>query len=196
VIAHLITSRVLGVQAVSSLFEAVSQGLRRVVWRLMGRAGEPDEPDGGLLRDEAAIDEHATHLVDRFDIRTPTIETSGSSLSGGNQQKVIVAREVGRRPRLLIAAQPTRGIDVGSIEFIHNQIIAQRDAGAAVLLVSAELDEIMALSDRIAVLFKGEIIDTLPADVATREELGLLMAGIRNGAPAAGREWEPQPAGA
>lgn len=195
VIAHLITSRVLGVQAVSSLFEAVSQGLRRVVWRLMGRAGEPDEPDGGLLRDEAAIDEHATHLVDRFDIRTPTIETSGSSLSGGNQQKVIVAREVGRRPRLLIAAQPTRGIDVGSIEFIHNQIIAQRDAGAAVLLVSAELDEIMALSDRIAVLFKGEIIDTLPADVATREELGLLMAGIRNGAPAAGREWEPQPAG-
>jgi simple sugar transport system ATP-binding protein len=93
---------------------------------------------------------------------------------------MIVAREFSRRPRLLIAAQPTRGIDVGSIEFIHNQIIEQRDAGAAVLLVSAELDEIMALSDRIAVLYKGEIIDTLPAHDATREQLGLLMAGIKN----------------
>jgi simple sugar transport system ATP-binding protein len=92
---------------------------------------------------------------------------------------MIVAREFSRKPRLLIAAQPTRGIDVGSIEFIHRQIIDQRDAGAAVLLVSAELDEIMALSDRIAVLYKGEIIDTLAAKDASREQLGLLMAGIK-----------------
>jgi ABC-type uncharacterized transport system ATPase subunit len=195
VIAHLITSRVLDVARVQGLFQAISQGIRRAAWRLLGRDGEPDGLDGGLLRDQGAIDQHATHLVDRFDIRTPTIETSGASLSGGNQQKLIVAREFGRQPRLLIAAQPTRGIDVGSIEFIHNQIIAQRDAGAAVLLVSAELDEIMALSDRIAVLYKGEIIDTLPAGAATREELGLLMAGIHNGASAAGRAVEMSPAG-
>ena len=196
VIAHLITSRVLGVETVRGLFQTINQGIRRAAWQILGRNAAPDDAQGGLLRDQAAIDQHAMHLVDRFDIRTPSIETSGSSLSGGNQQKLIVAREFGRRPRLLIAAQPTRGIDVGSIEFIHNQIIAQRDAGAAVLLVSAELDEIMALSDRIAVLYKGEIIDTLPAGAATREELGLLMAGIRNGAPAAGRELEAEPAGA
>jgi len=196
VVAHLITSRVLGVEAVQGMFQSISQGARRAAWRLLGRDGGPGDPEGGLLRDQIAIDRHASQLVGEFDIRTPSIETSGSSLSGGNQQKLIVAREFGRKPRLLIAAQPTRGIDVGSIEFIHNQIIAQRDAGAAVLLVSAELDEIMALSDRIAVLYKGEIIDTLPAGAATREELGLLMAGIRNGAPAAGGEWEPQPAGA
>ena len=104
---------------------------------------------------------------------------SGGNLSGGNQQKMIVAREFSRKPRLLIASQPTRGIDVGSIEFIHQRIIEQRDEGAAVLLVSAELDEIMALSDRIAVMYKGRIIDTLDANTATREQLGLLMAGIK-----------------
>ncbi|MBN1284465.1 MAG: ABC transporter ATP-binding protein [Anaerolineae bacterium] len=125
-----------------------------------------------------AIETNAVNLVDAFDIRTPTVATPASSLSGGNQQKVIVAREFSRNVKLLIAAQPTRGIDVGSIEFIHKNIIAQRDAGVAVLLVSAELDEIMALSDRIAVIYKGEIIDTVPAETATREQLGLLMAGV------------------
>ena len=124
--------------------------------------------------------QHAANLIDKYDIRTPGPSTDGGNLSGGNQQKMIVAREFSRKPRLLIAAQPTRGIDVGSIEFIHSQIIEQRDAGAAVLLVSAELDEIMALSDRIAVLYKGEVIDTLPAQDASREQLGLLMAGIKN----------------
>ncbi len=127
---------------------------------------------------QAAIDQHAAALIEQFDIRTPGGSIEGGNLSGGNQQKMIVAREFSRRPRLLIAAQPTRGIDVGSIEFIHNQIIEQRDAGAAVLLVSAELDEIMALSDRIAVIYKGEIIDTLDARDASREQIGLLMAGI------------------
>lgn len=113
-------------------------------------------------------------------MRTPSIYTHGGSLSGGNQQKMVVAREFSRPIRLLIAAQPTRGIDVGSIEFIHNQIVAKRDEGVAVLLVSAELDEIMALSDRIAVMYKGEIIDIVDRADATRERLGLLMAGVKH----------------
>jgi len=134
-------------------------------------------PRGGMVFNHEAVDAHATGLVNQFDIRTPSVETPGGSLSGGNQQKLVVAREFGRKPRLLIAAQPTRGIDVGSIEFIHQQIVAQRDAGAAVLLVSAELDEITALSDRIAVMYKGEIVATVDASAVTREQLGLLMAG-------------------
>jgi simple sugar transport system ATP-binding protein len=101
-----------------------------------------------------------------------------SKLSGGNQQKVIVARELSRQVKMVIANQPTRGLDVGSIEFIHNRIIQARNKGAAVLLVSAELDEITSLSDRIAVMYKGRILDILDAKKATREQLGLLMAGI------------------
>ncbi|MEZ4610997.1 MAG: ABC transporter ATP-binding protein [Caldilineaceae bacterium] len=127
---------------------------------------------------QQAINEHARELVAEFDVRTPSVETHGGSLSGGNQQKMVVAREFSRPLNLLIAAQPTRGIDVGSIEFIHNQIVAKRDEGVAVLLVSSELDEIMALSDRIAVMYKGEIIDIVPRAEATREGLGLLMAGV------------------
>ncbi len=135
--------------------------------------------EGGLTIDSMAVTRHAVELVREFDIRTPSVQISSGNLSGGNQQKMVVAREFHRRPRLLIASQPTRGIDVGSIEFIHQRIIQQRDAGAAVLLVSAELDEIMALSDRVAVMYKGQIIDTLPAATVTREELGLLMAGVK-----------------
>jgi len=133
----------------------------------------------GLVIDDRAVKRNAAKLVQEFDVRTPSVETSGGSLSGGNQQKMVVARELGRQVQLLIAAQPTRGIDVGSIEFIHNRIVEQRDAGVAVLLVSAELDEIMALSDRIAVMYKGQIVDTVPAKGATREQLGLLMAGVK-----------------
>ncbi len=129
---------------------------------------------------QGAIAEHAQALVEKFDVRTPSIYTHGGSLSGGNQQKMVVAREFSRPIQLLIAAQPTRGIDVGSIEFIHNQIVAKRDEGVAVLLVSAELDEIMALSDRIAVMYKGEIIDIVARADATREGLGLLMAGVKH----------------
>ena len=128
---------------------------------------------------QGPIDEHAKALVAEFDVRTPSIHTHGGSLSGGNQQKMVVAREFSRPINLLIAAQPTRGIDVGSIEFIHNQIVAKRDEGVAVLLVSAELDEIMALSDRIAVMYKGEVIDIVDRKDATREGLGLLMAGVK-----------------
>ena len=113
-----------------------------------------------------------------FDVRTPGTSTPAGSLSGGNQQKVIIARELSRPVKLLIASQPTRGLDVGSIEFIHHQIVNARDKGAAVLLISAELDEILSLSDRIAVMYKGRILDTVPAKGATREQLGLLMAGI------------------
>src|SRR5207245_2458093 len=101
------------------------------------------------------------------------------ALSGGNQQKTIVARELSRPVKLIIAAQPTRGLDVGSIEFIHKQLIAASDQGCAVLLISAELDEIMSLSDRIAVMYKGEVLDIVEGRAATRERLGLLMAGVK-----------------
>jgi simple sugar transport system ATP-binding protein len=124
---------------------------------------------------------NAVELIDRFDIRTPSPNLPASNLSGGNQQKVIVARELSRPIQLLIANQPTRGLDVGSIEYIHRQIVEMRDRGIAVLLVSAELDEITSLSDRIAVIYHGKIVATMDADKATRAELGLLMAGATSG---------------
>jgi simple sugar transport system ATP-binding protein len=132
----------------------------------------------GWVIDQKAIDNHAEALVKEFDIRTPTVTTAAGTLSGGNQQKTVVAREFSSENRLLIAVQPTRGLDVGSIEFIHKNLIAQRDRGVAVLLVSSELEEIMSLSDRIAVMFKGQIVAVVDADKTTREELGLLMAGV------------------
>ncbi|HEY1016095.1 MAG TPA: ABC transporter ATP-binding protein [Herpetosiphonaceae bacterium] len=132
-----------------------------------------------ITLDDGAIRANADKMVETFDIRTPTIDTSAGSLSGGNQQKIIVAREFTRPNKLLIASQPTRGIDVGSIEFIHKSIIQQRDSGVAVLLVSAELDEVLSLSDRIAVMYHGQIVATLSAAEATRERVGLLMAGVR-----------------
>jgi general nucleoside transport system ATP-binding protein len=118
-------------------------------------------------------------------VRTTSILTPVGTLSGGNQQKVIVAREVSRNVSLLLASQPTRGLDVGSIEFVHKQIIEQRDRGAAVVIVSSELDEIYALSDRIAVMYEGKIVGFCPPDTP-EEELGLMMAGagVANGAPA------------
>jgi ABC-type uncharacterized transport system ATPase subunit len=133
----------------------------------------------GVVLDEPHIEENAQRLVEEFDIRTPSVFTLTNKLSGGNQQKVIVARELARHPRLLVANQPTRGLDVGSIEFIHTQIVKARDSGAGVLLVSAELDEIMSLSDRIVVMYQGEIMADIPAIQATREKLGLLMAGVQ-----------------
>ena len=124
------------------------------------------------------VRKNAQDLIKRFDIRTPDEDTNAGALSGGNQQKVIVARELSRPIELLIAAQPTRGLDVGSIEYIHGQILKKRDEGVAVLLVSTELDEIMQLSDRIAVMYRGKIVAIIPAATATKEYLGLLMAGI------------------
>ncbi len=132
----------------------------------------------GLQRDFNAVLTNAKALIQRFDIRTPSPLLPAKKLSGGNQQKAIVARELSRPIKLLIANQPTRGLDVGSIEYIHRQIVDMRDQGIAVLLISAELDEITSLSDRIAVMFHGQIVATLDADKATRAQLGLLMAGV------------------
>lgn len=131
----------------------------------------------GVLNHKA-IDENGRKLVVKFDVRTPSPYVSASKLSGGNQQKVIVARELSRPIKLIVANQPTRGLDVGSIEYIHKEIIRMRDDGCAVLLVSAELDEIMALSDRIAVMCGGRIVNIVPAARADRETLGLMMAGV------------------
>jgi simple sugar transport system ATP-binding protein len=132
---------------------------------------------GVVLQDEA-IAEAAAQRTKQFDVRTPSIDTPAGSLSGGNQQKVIIAREFSRPSKLLVASQPTRGLDVGSIEYIHARIVEKRNNGLAVLLVSSELDEIMALSDRIAVMYRGRVVATVDADAATKEYLGLLMAGV------------------
>jgi ABC-type uncharacterized transport system ATPase subunit len=123
-----------------------------------------------------AIRDWARRLVKEFDIRTPSIDTAARNLSGGNQQKVIVARELAGKPTVLLAAQPTRGVDIGAIEFIHRRIVQARDAGAAVLLVSAELDEVRSLSDRIAVMYEGKIVSIESPDTP-EERLGLLMTG-------------------
>ncbi len=138
-----------------------------------------DEPEfrNGPVRDTAAINANADNWIKTFDIRTPSGDLPASSLSGGNKQKVVVAREMSIEPRLLLAAQPTRGVDVGSIEFIHRRIVEARDRGAAVLLVSAELDEILGLADRIAVIHSGKVVKEMPAEGADRTYIGELMAG-------------------
>ena len=138
----------------------------------------------GLTRDDAAIRRHAEEVIGEFDVRTPSASVTAGTLSGGNQQKLIVAREFSGDVRLLVLDQPTRGLDVGSIEFIHRQAIAKRDAGTAILLVSAELDEILELSDRIGVMYRGKLVAVMDGRTATREEVGLLMAtGGREGPP-------------
>lgn len=126
----------------------------------------------------SSVKEYAERLIETFDIRTPDIYMPAGSLSGGNQQKMVIAREFSRPIRLLIAANPTRGLDVGSAEFIHRSLIEKRDQGCAILLISAELDEIFALSDRIAVIYKGTIIATIDAVDADRKTIGLWMAGV------------------
>jgi simple sugar transport system ATP-binding protein len=142
--------------------------------------GYHDRPEfnKGVFMDNAAIKADAAAKMERFDVRPPNPNLAAKNFSGGNQQKIVVAREIERNPDLLLIGQPTRGVDIGAIEFIHEQIVALRDAGKAVLLVSVELDEIMSLSDRIAVMFDGKIMgERLPSETDERE-LGLLMAGI------------------
>jgi simple sugar transport system ATP-binding protein len=135
-------------------------------------------PYGNAIRlNPRAIVDNAQERVTQFDIRTPSPESTVGTLSGGNQQKVVVAREMSRPLRLMVASQPTRGVDVGSIEFIHGQIIHERDNGTAVLVVSSELDEVVGLADRVAVMYRGRILATVSPDMP-REEIGLLMAGI------------------
>lgn len=119
----------------------------------------------------------AQELIDEYDVRTPSVYTKARSLSGGNQQKAIISREIDRSPDLLIAAQPTRGLDVGAIEFIHNKLVQERDKGKAVLLVSFELDEVLDVSDRIAVMFDGKVVANVKPEETNEQELGLLMAG-------------------
>ncbi|ETT65314.1 galactoside ABC transporter ATP-binding protein [Paenibacillus sp. FSL R7-277] len=135
----------------------------------------PYNQNGFLNTD--VINKHAEDLVRQFDVRTPSIENKARSLSGGNQQKAIIAREIDKNPTLLIAAQPTRGLDVGAIEFVQKQLIAQRDQGKAVLLISFELDEIMNVSDRIAVIYEGQIVGEVFPQDTNDQELGLMMAG-------------------
>ncbi len=132
---------------------------------------------GGFLR-LSSISANASALRERFDIRCPSVETSAGALSGGNIQKVILARELARGPKALVAVYPTRGLDMGAEEFIHRQLLALRAQGAAILLISEELDEILNLSDRIAVIYKGRILKVIPGREATKRSLGLLMAGV------------------
>lgn len=133
----------------------------------------------GIKVNRAEVTKKAERLVKDYDVRTPSIDVPVSHLSGGNQQKVIVAREFSQAEKLLIAAQPTRGLDVGSIQYIHEQLVVKRDEGVAVLIVSSELDEVLSLGDRIAVMYRGEIVDVLDRKDATRDKLGLLMAGSK-----------------
>jgi general nucleoside transport system ATP-binding protein len=148
---------------------------------------EPFARRSSLVFDRIA--EHARTEVERFDVRTPSVDTPVGTLSGGNQQKVVVAREFHRPLTLLVAAQPTRGVDVGSIENIHASIVDKRDEGSGVLIVSSELDEVLAIADRVAVMFRGRLVGPFPAGTYTKEEIGLLMAGadptdLANGARA------------
>jgi simple sugar transport system ATP-binding protein len=130
----------------------------------------------GMVRNDGAIETNGREAVGQFDIRTPSADVAAGTLSGGNQQKIVVAREFERELKLLVLDQPTRGLDVGSIEFIHRQIIAKRDAGVAVLLVSAELDEVLEMSDRIGVMYRGEIVSIVDGRTADKEKVGRLMA--------------------
>lgn len=182
--------------------EATNASPRRVLERGVAHVPEDRQQDGLVLSfpvadnlvlntyylppfarlgvmDHETIIATAERRVREFDVRTPSVLTPVANLSGGNQQKVIVAREFSRPIRLLIASQPTRGLDVGSIEYIHRRIIEKRDEGCAVLLVSPELDEVIGLSDRIAVMYEGQIMAILPADEVTKEGIGLLMAGVQ-----------------
>jgi simple sugar transport system ATP-binding protein len=133
----------------------------------------------GVFLDFKVIDQHAQEMIRDFNVKTPSAETPVRNLSGGNIQKLILARELARKPRVLIAAQPTRGVDIGATEYIHNQLLEQRAEGLATLLISEDLDEVRALSDRIAVMFGGEIMGILDGDQISIEELGLMMAGER-----------------
>ncbi len=143
-----------------------------------GYFNDPQYQKNALFMDNAAIKADTERKMATFDVRPPIPTLPAKSFSGGNQQKIVVAREIEQNPALLLIGQPTRGVDFGAIEFIHKQIIALRDAGAAILLVSVELDEIMSLSDRIAVMFDGRIMGFRDPETTNERELGLMMAGV------------------
>ena len=147
---------------------------------MLQRYFEPEFTDKAVFLKRKNIREYAERLIGEFDVRSGQgPSTIARSMSGGNQQKAIIARELDKDPELLVAVQPTRGLDVGAIEFIHKQLIAQRDAGKAVLLVSLELDEVMDVPDRILVMYEGEIVGEFDPKKTTQEELGLYMSGAK-----------------
>ncbi|TYT61219.1 ABC transporter ATP-binding protein [Natrialba swarupiae] len=143
---------------------------------LLGNQTVEPYATGGRI-DWSAVKDHAEEIIEEFDVQPPTVENDAESLSGGNQQKFIVGREIGHDPDVMIAAHPTRGVDIGSIEFIHNRLIELREEGLAILVVSSKLEEIQKLSDRIAVMYEGEFVDVVDPERVTEEELGLLMTG-------------------
>jgi simple sugar transport system ATP-binding protein len=143
---------------------------------LLGLQRNPAFSHTGLLQVKA-VRAAAAQAVEEYDVRPRGVATPAGSLSGGNQQKLIVAREFHRKPRVLIAAQPTRGVDVGAIEFIHRRIVRARDEGAGVLLISFELDDILTLSDRILVMYEGRVVAEFNRSQVSERELGLKMAG-------------------
>ena len=144
---------------------------------ILGYHDDPRYRRAGRL-DWVSVARDTEEKMKSFDVRPADPRRVTATLSGGNQQKLVLAREVERNPSVLVVGQPTRGVDIGAIEFIHRRLVAMRDAGKAILLVSAELDEIMGLCDRILVMFGGAIVGEVPAARATEQELGLLMAGI------------------
>jgi len=151
-----------------------------MAWENMafGYHHRPEYQKNRFLMDNKAILEDAKGKIERFDVRPPNPMLTAESFSGGNQQKIVLAREIERNPDLLLVGQPTRGVDIGAIEFIHKQLIALRDQGKAILLVSVELDEILSMSDRIIVMFDGRIMGERDPEQTDARELGLLMAGV------------------
>ena len=133
----------------------------------------------GML-DFDAIRQHCQALVEEYDVKTPSLDTLVQSLSGGNIQKLILARELSGTPKVLLASQPTRGVDIGASEYIHQRLIEQRSESTAILMVSEDLDEVFALSDRIAVIYEGEILGVVDAAATTRQAVGLMMAGVKS----------------
>ena len=150
---------------------------------ILGKQDHPPFSERGVL-DDKAIRGNGDRLAKEFDVRPPNARAIVGNLSGGNQQKVVLGRELSEQPKLIVVSQPTRGLDIGSTEYVWERLLEQRARGCAVLLVSSELDEIRALSDRIAVMFEGRLVATVPAAEATEERLGLLMAGHAEAAPA------------
>jgi ABC-type uncharacterized transport system ATPase subunit len=132
----------------------------------------------GIFMDFRKMSAHARDMVNKFAVKTPSLDTPIKTLSGGNIQKLIMARELSRQPNVLIAAQPTRGVDIGATEYIHQRLLEQREAGTAILLISEDLDEVRGLSDRIAVMYEGSLIGIVERNQATVEQIGLMMAGI------------------
>ncbi len=174
------TRRAAGIAHVPEDRQALGLIMDFTAWEnvAFGYHNAPEYQRNALLMDNAVLKDDTARKMATFDVRPPNPTLSAKSFSGGNQQKIVVAREMERNPDLLLIGQPTRGVDIGAIEFIHKQVVALRDAGKAVLLVSVELDEIMSLSDRIAVMFDGQIMGTADPETTNERKLGLLMAGV------------------